>query len=61
MGPIRRLVGHRGAALPSDSRVDLAAISRFAEFRENQVGLGKVVIVDVWVKIRSSEQLIVAN
>ena len=36
---IRRSVGRRGEDLPSGSRVDLGAISRFAEYCENQVGL----------------------
>ena len=58
---IRRSVGRRGEALPSDSRVDLGAISRFAEYCENQVGLGKVVIFDGWVEIRSSNGVILVN
>ena len=60
---IRRSVGRRIEDLPSGSRVDLGAISIFAAYCENQVGLGKVVIFehDGWVKIRSSNGMILVN
>ena len=44
-------------ALPSGSRVDLRAISRFADFRENKLGLSKVGILDGWLQIRCSSRM----
>ena len=47
---IRHSVGRRGEALPSGSRVDLGAISRFAEYCENQVGLGEVMTFSMVIR-----------